>query len=173
MYLVAIIDVYSRFALASRLSNTLDTKSCEDMLIDALRHGKPDIINTDQGCQFTSKSWIELVESNGILVSMDGRGRWADNIYIERFWRTIKHEHLRWHAFESVNDLWNAIREFIIIYNYRRLHQSLNYKTPAEVYGHSAMPSRPAGPTSSTTLPFLGTSTDKSYNNPIFVQTSK
>lgn len=145
VYLVAIIDVYSRYVLAWRLSNTLETRFCEDMLKDALRRGKPEILNTDQGCQFTSKSWIDLVEENGILVSMDGQGRWADNIYIERFWRTIKHEHLRWYDFESVGDLRDSIRDFVNIYNYRRHHQSLGYKKPAEVYGtESSMKSPPA-----------------------------
>ncbi len=134
MYLVAIIDIYSRFVLAWRLSNTLDTQFCLDMLKHALEKGKPQIINTDQGCQFTSKAWINLVEGNGIRVSMDGRGRWADNVYIERFWRTLKHEYLLIHAFESVEALKSALNRFIDMYNNKRMHQSLGYKTPAKIY---------------------------------------
>jgi len=134
VYLVAIIDVYSRFIVAWRLSNTLDTQFCIDMLEQALHHGKPEILNTDQGCQFTSALWIGLVESNGIKVSMDGRGRWADNVFIERFWRTLKHAHVLIHAFETVNEAKESIGQFIEKYNRKRLHQSLGYRTPAEVY---------------------------------------
>jgi putative transposase len=134
VYLVAIIDVHSRFIVAWRLSNTLDTQFCMDTLEQALRCGKPEILNTDQGCQFTSASWIGLVESNGIRVSMDGRGRWADNVFVERFWRTLKHGHVLIHAFETVCSAKESIGLFIEKYNYRRLHQSLGYKTPAEVY---------------------------------------
>ncbi|MFH1831415.1 MAG: IS3 family transposase [bacterium] len=134
MYLVAIIDIYSRFILSWRLSNTLDAQFCEDALIEALVWAKPEILNTDQGCQFTSMAWISLVESHGIKVSMDGRGRWADNVFIERFWRTLKHEHVLIHAFESVSEMKASIGSFIKIYNYKRLHQSLGYQTPSEVY---------------------------------------
>ena len=95
MYLVALIDVYSRFILSWRLSNTLDTSFCLDMLDQALsNYNKPEIINTDQGCQFTSQLWINRLNDAGIKISMDGVGRCHDNIIIERFWRTIKHEHI-------------------------------------------------------------------------------
>jgi len=134
MYLVAIIDIYSRFILSWSLSNTLDTQFCENALNEAFIWGKPEILNTDQGCQFTSMAWINLVESNEVKVSMDGRGRWADNVFIERFWRTLKHEHVLIYAFESVSEMKTSIGHFIKIYNYRRLHQSLGYKTPAEFY---------------------------------------
>jgi putative transposase len=134
MYLVAIIDVFSRYIVAWRFSNTLDSEFCENMLKDALKRGKPEILNTDQGCQFTSQSWIALVEGNGIKVSMDGKGRWADNIYIERFWRTIKYEHVFLYVFESVSELRDSIAKFMNHYNKKRLHQSLKYKTPEEVY---------------------------------------
>jgi putative transposase len=92
MYLVGLLDLYSRFIVSWRFSNTLDTSFCLDMLNQGLVYGSPDILNTDQGCQFTSIAWIECVEKNG--KSMDGRGRWVDNVYIERFWRTLKHEHI-------------------------------------------------------------------------------
>lgn len=134
MYLIAIIDIYSRFIVAWCLSNTLDTQFCEDVLNDAFRRGKPEILNTDQGCQFTSLVWISMVEGNSVKVSMDGRGRWADNVFIERFWRTLKHEHVLIHAFETVFELKGSLGQFIDTYNHKRLHQSLGYKTPAEVY---------------------------------------
>jgi putative transposase len=137
MYLVAVIDVHSRYLLAWRLSSTLEATFCLDMLEYALLKAKPDILNTDQGCQFTSEQWTQYVESKGIQISMDGVGRWADNIYIERFWRTLKHEHLFWQVFSSVVELKKSIDVFIRIYNTERLHQALNYHTPSEVYaGH-------------------------------------
>lgn len=134
MYLVAIMDIYSRFILSWRLSNTLDTQFCLDMLGQALVQGKPEIVNTDQGCQFTSIAWISMVEVNGIKVSMDGRGRWVDNVYIERFWRTLKHEHVLLHSYATVSEARNSIGKFIDLYNHKRLHQSLGYKTPSEAY---------------------------------------
>jgi putative transposase len=145
MNLIAIIDVYSRFVLSWRLSNTLDTQFCEDALKEALACGKPEIMNTDQGCQFTSMAWINLVEGNEIKVSMDGRGRWADNVFIERFWRTLKYEHVFIHSFESVLELKASIGSFIKIYNYKRLHQSLGYNTPDEVYQSKKRLRRPSG----------------------------
>lgn len=134
VYLVALIDISSRYVLAWRISNTLDKTFCLDMLAHALKFGRPEIINTDQGCQFTSLDWINMVQRNGILVSMDGRGRWVDNVYIERLWRTIKYEHVYLYSFDTVNELKRSMGEFIDTYNTRRLHQSLGYRTPAEVY---------------------------------------
>jgi putative transposase len=134
VYLVALIDIYSRFVLSWRISNTLDKSFCLDMLTQSLMHGRPGILNTDQGCQFTSLDWIRTVEGHGIQVSMDGRGRWADNVFIERFWRTIKYEHVLLYSFDTVRQLKQSVGEFIEIYNTKRLHQSLGYKTPAEVY---------------------------------------
>lgn len=135
MYLVGMIDVFSRYLVSWALSNTLDTSFCLTMLNHGLSLGRPEILNTDQGCQFTSAAWVDRVENNGIQVSMDGRGRWADNVYIERFWRTIKHEHILLHSFDTVNELKESIGLFIDRYNNKRLHQSLGYKTPAEVFG--------------------------------------
>jgi putative transposase len=157
VYLVAIIDVYSRFIVAWRISNTLDVQFCIDMLSLALLCGKPDILNTDQGCQFTSALWVCLVESHGIKVSMDGRGRWADNVFIERFWRTLKHAHVLIHAFETVSVAKQSIGGFIEKYNHKRLHQSLGYKTPAEVYlqGNDFMMASPAGHLHPTLTPGL------------------
>jgi putative transposase len=134
MYLAAIIDVYSRYVIAWRISNTLETAFCLDMLEHALTLGKPDILNTDQGAQFTSEAWITMVEGNGIKVSMDGKGRWADNVIIERFWRTLKHENVLIHIFNTVAELKRSTDKFIRQYNDKRLHQSLGYKTPVEIY---------------------------------------
>ena len=135
MYLIGIIDVYSRFLVSWSFSNTMETQFCQEALDRALSIGyQPDILNTDQGCQFTSKAWIAQVEKNGIKVSMDGKGRWADNIFIERFWRTLKYEHVLLYEFNTVKEARESIGRFIEIYNYKRLHQSLKYQTPAEVY---------------------------------------
>lgn len=134
-YLVGVIDVYSRFLVAWTLSNTMEAEFCLDMLSKALQSGtKPEILNTDQGVQFTSNAWIDHVTMNNIKISMDGIGRWADNIFIERFWRTLKHEHVLLHGFETIKEARNSIAHFIEIYNYKRLHQSLGYRTPAEIY---------------------------------------
>jgi len=133
--IVAIIDVFSRFLVAWKLSNTMETEFCLEMLDEAFKSGvKPEILNTDQGVQFTSNVWTEQVIAHGVKISMDGKGRWADNIFIERFWRTLKHEHILLLIFETVKELRNSITRFIDAYNHRRLHQSLGYRTPAEVY---------------------------------------
>jgi len=135
IYLVALIDIFSRYVLDWRLSNTMDVQFCTEMLTSALeKHGSPEILNTDQGSQFTSRKWIEMVEQSGAKVSMDGKGRWVDNVYIERFWRTIKHEHIFYQAFENVIDARKSIGGFIELYNKKRLHQNLGYRTPGEVY---------------------------------------
>ena len=135
VYLIAIIDVFSRFIISWSLSTTLEVDFCIEALESALQHWpKPEILNTDQGVQFTSAAWTQAVEQAGIKVSMDGVGRWADNIYIERFWRTLKHEYVLLHSFETVKDAKKSIGRFIDTYNYKRLHQSLGYLTPAEVY---------------------------------------
>jgi len=134
MYLVALIDWFSRFIVGWNFSNTLETRFCAEMLVKVLEFGKPEIMNSDQGCQFTSTAWTSLVEQNDIKVSMDGKGRWADNIVPERFWRTLKHEHVLLYEFESVIQAKHSIGQFIEKYNYKRLHQSLGYRPPAEVY---------------------------------------
>ena len=134
-YLVALIDVHSRYIISWRLSNTMDTHFCLEMLEEALSQACPEILNTDQGSQFTSHDWITRVKGAGILVSMDGKGRWVDNVIIERFWRTLKHEHVLLHSFEDLRQARRSIGNFIDLYNHRRLHQSLGYRPPAEVYG--------------------------------------
>ena len=136
MYLIALIDVYSRYCVEWIFVNSMELEHCLEMLTNAFnRKRKPEILNTDQGSQYTSEAWINCVESNNVKVSMDGKGRWADNIYIERFWRTVKHEHILLHSFETVKEARESISRFINEYNQERLHQSLEYTTPAEVYG--------------------------------------
>jgi putative transposase len=121
VYLVALIDVYSRFVVSWKLSICMDTEFCLDILNQGLELYKPSIINTDQGSQFTSNDWINCLTGNDIKISMDGVGRWADNIYIERFWRTIKQEQIYIEPPENVGELRNKISKFIDFYNYQRL----------------------------------------------------
>ncbi len=134
MYLVALIDVYSRYVVGWSLSNTLETQPCIDALKSGLAYAKPEIINSDQGCQFTSDEWISFLREWEIKISMTGKGRCHDNIYIERFWRSFKREEFYLNEYESVKALRAAINAYIEFYNQRRWHQSLDYKTPAEVY---------------------------------------
>ena len=133
-YLVALLDIASRYIIAWRLSNSLDSRFCLEMLDEAFSCSRPLILNTDQGCQFTSNAWIQKVESKGVLVSQDGKGRWADNVYIERFWRTLKHEFLCFMVPGNLDALRQEMTGFITMYNKKRLHQALGYHTPFEVY---------------------------------------
>jgi putative transposase len=134
IYLVCIIDVFSRKIMGWELSPYLETDVCLEAFEKACKYGKPDILNSDQGCQFTSEKWIERLEKAGIQISMDGKGRWADNIIIERFWRSIKYEALRFHAIETIADARLIVKNYINFYNRERFHQSLDYKRPDEVY---------------------------------------
>ena len=134
MYLVAVIDWYSRYVLAWQLSNTLDGYFCLDTLEQALERGRPEIFNTDQGAQFTAHRFTGRLEAEDIMVSMDGRGRALDNIFIERFWRSVKYEDLYLKAYEDVPALDSGLRTYFAYYNEERPHQSLGYKTPAEVH---------------------------------------
>jgi putative transposase len=134
MYLVATIDWYSRYVIAWRLSNTLDGGFCRDMLDEALSRGTPEVFNTDQGVQFTARGWVERVEAAGVAVSMDGRGRCLDNVFVERLWRSVKYEDVYLRGYASVPDLERGLRAYFTFYNEVRLHQSLGYRTPAEVY---------------------------------------
>ncbi len=134
MYLVVLIDVYSRFVVGWSLSNTLDTFNCLTGLNEALQKGVPEIINSDQGCQFTSDDWISKLTEKGIKISMTGKGRCLDNIYIERFWRSFKQEEFYLNDYEDVASLKKAIQKYIEFYNNQRWHQSLGYKRPADIY---------------------------------------
>jgi len=134
LYLVAIIDLYSRYVLAWRLSNSLETGYCAEALMEALRKGKPEIFNTDQGSQFTSEEFVSILAGNGIRVSMDSVGRYSDNIFVERFWRTLKYEEVYLKAYRDAREARSEIGKYIRFYNTERPHQSLGYKTPAEEY---------------------------------------
>lgn len=135
MYNVSIIDIFTRKVLSSRISNTMDVEFCIDALNDALRiYPKPEIFNSDQGCQFTSNKFTKILLEKDIKISMDGKGRALDNVYIERFFRTLKYENIFLHNYETIPDLKLGVNNFIRFYNNKRLHSSLDYKTPDEIY---------------------------------------
>ncbi len=134
MYLVAIMDWYSRYVLAWQISNTLDGAFCIDALREALQYGCPDIFNTDQGSQFTSHAFTSQLEHSGILISMDGRGRVFDNIFVERLWRTVKYEDIYIKGYETVSALMAGLEQYFKLYNHERPHQHLQYRVPAEVH---------------------------------------
>jgi putative transposase len=135
MYLAATIDWFSRLVVAWRLSNTLDGAFCRAMLDEALGRGRPEVFNTDQGVQFTAEAFTGRLEAAGVAVSMDGRGRAADNAFVERLWRSVKYEDVYLRGYESVPDLAAGLAAYFDFYNHERLHQSLGYRTPAEVHG--------------------------------------
>jgi putative transposase len=135
VYLVAVIDWYSRRVLSWRLSNTLDSGFCVDCLAQALQeYGAPAIFNTDQGCQFTSAAFTGALKANGIAISMDGRGRALDNIFVERLWRSVKHEDVYLKGYATLAELLLGLTEYFVFYNTERMHQSLDYSTPDTVY---------------------------------------
>lgn len=134
LYLVAIIDWFSRYILSWRLSNTLDAYFCIETLKEALGRERPEIFNTDQGSQFTSKDFTELLFARGIQISMDSKGRAFDNIFIERFWRSVKYEDVYLNNYEDGLAAHSGLRKYFGFYNEERLHQSLSYQTPHEVY---------------------------------------
>ncbi len=139
LYLTAIIDVYSRYIVGWSLSNTLGAECSLKVLKQAVaKHGKPEIVNSDQGSQFTSPIWIEYLEEQEITISMDGRGRALDNIYIERFWRTLKQEYIYIWPAEDGNTLVKGLSEYLNYYNNQRTHQSLDRKTPYDWYEYAA-----------------------------------
>ena len=139
MYLTAIVDWYSRRVLSYRLSNTMGVDFCIDALKEALENfGNPEIFNSDQGAQFTSEAFTGLLKERDIAISMDGRGRAFDNIFTERFWRNLKYEWLYIHSFDSIKELKSSLDEYIEFYNFQRIHQALDYKTPNEVYSKVA-----------------------------------
>jgi putative transposase len=135
LYMVTIIDWYSRKVLANRISNTMDRRFCLEALDEAIcKYGKPEVFNTDLGSQFTSHDFIEKLTEHGIKVSHDGKGKWADNIIIERFFRTMKYEEYFLKYYESVKEAKCSIAKYIDFYNGKRFHAALNYKTPNQVY---------------------------------------
>lgn len=135
VYLVAIMDLYSRHILSWKVSNTLDTSFCIDALEEAVsKYGIPEIFNSDQGSQFTSLVFTETLKENGIKISMDGKGRCIDNIFIERFWKSLKYEEVYTKAYDTVKEAVFSIGEYIWDYNNQRPHSSLEDRTPAETY---------------------------------------
>lgn len=134
-YLVAIMDWASRKVLSWRLSNTLDASFCTEALEEAIaRYGAPEIFNTDQGSQFTSDDFTDVLKSHDIRISMDGRGRFLDNVFVERLWRSVKYEEVYLKAYESLTEARAGLGDYFEFYNARRRHQSLDYRTPDEVY---------------------------------------
>lgn len=134
-YLMAIIDLHSRKVMAWRLSNTLDTTFCLEALDEAIHHfGPPEIFNTDQGCQFTSDTFTSALKANNVKISMDGKGRWIDNVFIERLWRSIKYEEVYLKAYQNLREARQSLGNYLEFYNQNRVHQHLDYQTPDEVY---------------------------------------
>jgi putative transposase len=134
-YLVAIMDWASRMVLSWRLSNTLDSAFCIDALEEAItKYGCPDIFNTDQGSQFTAESFTNTLHSNGIAISMDGKGRWRDNVFIERLWKSVKYEDIYLKAYASMAEVKNGLNSYFQFYNEKRWHNNFDRKTPSMVY---------------------------------------
>jgi len=146
MYLAAIIDWYSRYVVAWRLSNTLDGSFCLEMLDEALGRGRPEVFNTDQGVQFTALAFTGRLEQTGVAVSMDGKGRCLDNVFVERLWRSVKHEDVYLWCYETVLELERGLGRYFGYYNNERRHQSLDYRRPVDVYraGQAAQGGRSA-----------------------------
>lgn len=142
VYLTCLVDVFSRKIMGYSISSFLSTESCLEALKDALKNANPEIINSDQGCQFTSDLWIGYLNDMNIKISMDGKGRWADNIYIERLWRAMKYELLYLHSFETVAEFEYAFAAYARYYNNERSHQALNYHTPQQIYELAIIPTK-------------------------------
>ena len=135
MYLMAVVDLHSRYVLHWSLSNSMTAEWCAEVLQETLyQYGKPEIFNTDQGSQFTSDVFIKALTDNEIKISMDGKGRALDNIFVERLWRSVKYEHIYLNVYEDGLSLWKGLDGYFRFYNQERPHQSLKYKTPAEYY---------------------------------------
>jgi putative transposase len=134
MYLTVVMDWYSRYVLSWRLSNTLDGLFCLEALDEALSQARPEIFNTDQGVQYTAVAFTSRLEAAGVAISMDGRGRWMDNVFVERLWRTVKYENLYLHDYATVRALEKGLSYFFQFYNDERVHSALEYLTPLAVY---------------------------------------
>ncbi len=128
------MDWYSRYVLSWRLSNTLEAGFCAEALTEALGKGKPEVFNTEQGSQFTSLEFTQVLQDRGVRISMDGKGRYQDNIFVERLWRTVKYEEVNLKAYANVLDAQRGLEDYFRFYNGLRPHQALGYRTPAEVF---------------------------------------
>jgi putative transposase len=140
LYLVAVMDWVSRYVLAWRLSNLLDTSFCVAALEEALSKGRPEIFNTDQGSQFTGEDFTSVLHTHEVAISMDGRGRFSDNIFVERLWRSLKYEEVYLRAYESVAEARQGIASYFEFYNNERLHQALGYRAPRQVFEKACSP---------------------------------
>ncbi len=134
LYLVAVIDWFSRYVVSWELSNSLDTSFCLDALDRALSQGRPEIFNTDQGCQFTSEDFTGRLKESGVRISMDGRGRCFDNIFVERLWRTVKYEEIYLKDYENGQEAFLELERYFNFYNHERIHQSLDYEVPVSIH---------------------------------------
>ena len=135
VYLTAVIDLFSRKVLTSRISNTVDAEFCVEALLEAFdKYGKPEIFNTDQGSQFTSDEFTRELKSRGVHISMDGKGRALDNVYVERLWRSLKYENIFLNEYKDLKELKGGVKSYFEFFNTERYHQSLEYATPDEVY---------------------------------------
>ena len=138
VYLIAVIDWFTRKVLSWRLSNTLTTDFCVEALQEALaKYGTPEIFNTDQGCQFTSGEFTDVLKDHGIRISMDGKGRWRDNVFVERLWKSVKYEEVYLRAYDTVSDARAGLYRYFTFYNTRRPHKALDRRTPDAVYFES------------------------------------
>ncbi len=139
MYLCAVIDIHTRYVVGWGVSNSMTAAWCTEIVQQAIAtHGKPEIINSDQGCQFTSEVYTQMLKDNEIQISMDGKGRAIDNIFIERLWRTVKYEHIYLHVYEDGLSLYKGLQQYLSFYNDERRHQSLSYQTPLTLYSMAA-----------------------------------
>ncbi len=135
LYLTAVIDWHSRKVLAHRISNTMDARFCVEALEEAIaRYGAPEVFNTDQGAQFTSEAFTGALKAHGVRISMDGKGRWLDNVYVERFWRSLKQEEVYRRAYDTVVEARKGIADYLRYFNEERPHQGLDNRTPDDVY---------------------------------------
>ena len=134
LYLVAVMDWHSRYVLSWRLSNTLEAGFCAEALTEAMERGRPEVFNTDQGSRFTSQEFTQVLQDRGVKISMDGKGRYADNIFVERLWRTVKYEEVYLKAYASAGEARRELGAYFRFYNAQRPHQALGYRTPGEVF---------------------------------------
>lgn len=138
VYLVCVMDWYTRKVLSHRILITMETEFCIDAVNEAItKYGCPEIVNTDQGSQFTSLQFTQLLKDNNIRISMDGKGAWRDNVFVERLWKTIKYEHVYLHAYDSVSEAKSMMKTYLQFYNHRRPHSRLDGQTPDQVYSSS------------------------------------
>ena len=151
LYLVAIIDWYSRYVLSWRLSNTLDAGFCVEALEEALKKGRPDIFNTDQGSQFTGEAFTGLLQQHGVRISMDGKGSYNDNLFIERLWRSVKYEEVYLKAYQDGREARIGLGNYFRFYNTERPHQTHGYRTPAEVFTSTPVEATSTGMVESST----------------------